>query len=740
MNRLLDVLHRVFGFNAFRKGQLEAITALLHHGRVLCIQPTGHGKSLLYQLPSCLLEGMTVVISPLLALMRDQIGHLHTRFHIPAASINSDQTDEENALSRQAAIAGNVRILFVSPEQLDHVDRFDFLCNLPIALFVVDEAHCISTWGHDFRPSYRQILPFIQALEQQNPSLKVLALTATADERVEKDLKAQLSTAHQSVHVLREEMDRPNIHLSVLQAPSIAAKLLLCELLLADLYRNNLKNREFGKKALQNLPAEQTTIVRAQDASEQANFEEKPTQPKTDFSGCFGIEGCGLIYAATRENTELVAEFLKNQGIAAIAYHAGLESEEKRKIQDAFLHDQYKIVAATTALGMGIDKANLRFIIHFDVPGSITAYYQEIGRCGRDGLKAQGILLYHPPDKKIQEHFIDAALPSPENFENVFHVVKNATEPPNLTAIKRATGLHPTRVTIVLAELIEQNILKKESLKGSQVYRSCTETLSLDLSRYTNQHLVKTQELTKMLSYAQESDLCRMAILRESLGDPSPPSCGRCDNCLQKLLTPSLSKDRLAHIEQWLQERPVPIAPSRTYRISAGYSILDGKLHSPLFIHFMKQRMLSEEIEETLLALLKKQALLLAQEHSLAAIIPVPSRTWKARDRVASALAEHLNIPVLSDLLSWDAIPQNRQGELLNNDQRQHNVHEHMKADTNATLPRGALLLLDDYIGSGASMKEAARAIRALSKDSKNALVPLTIAAIKWHLGKAGFV
>ena len=683
---ILAILHRVFGFNTFRKGQLEAITALLHHGRVLCIQPTGHGKSLLYQLPSCLLEGMTVVISPLLALMRDQIGHLHTRFHIPAASINSDQTVEENALSRQAAIAGNVRILFVSPEQLDHVDRFDFLCTLPIALFVVDEAHCISTWGHDFRPSYRQILPFIQALEQKNPSLKVLALTATADERVEKDLKAQLSSAHQSVHVLREEMDRPNIHLSVLHAPSIAAKLLLCEMLLTDL------------------------------------------------------EGCGLIYTATRENTELVAEFLKNQGITAIAYHAGLESEEKRKIQDAFLHDQYKIVAATTALGMGIDKANLRFIIHFDVPGSITAYYQEIGRCGRDGLKAQGILLYHPPDKKIQEHFIDAALPSPENFENVFHVVKTATEPPNLTAIKRATGLHPTRVTIVLAELIEQNILKKESLKGSQVYRPCTETLSLDLSRYTNQHLVKTQELTKMLSYAQESDLCRMAILRDSLGDLSPPSCGRCDNCLQKPLTPSLSKNRLAHIAQWLQERSVPIAPSRVYRISAGYSILDGKLHSPLFIHFMKQRMLSEEIEETLLALLKKQASLLAQEHSLTAIIPLPSRTWKARDRVASALAGHLNIPVLSDLLTWDVIPQNRQGELLNNDQRQHNVHEHMKADTSPTLPPGALLLLDDYIGSGASMKEAARAIRALSKDTKNVLVPLTVAAIKWHLGKAGFI
>ena len=490
MSSFDKILHEVFGFTSFRKGQREALEALFSTRAGLVHPVDRHGKSLLYQLPSCLLEGITLVISPLLALMRDQLGHLSTRFKIEAASINSDQTEEENALARSAAYEGKARILFISPEQIDHIDRFDFLSKLKISLFVVDEAHCISTWGHDFRPGYRQILHFIEALENKNPHLKVLALTATADERVEADLKRQLSTAKTPLHILREEMDRPNIHLSTLHAKSIAEKLLLCEMLLQR------------------------------------------------------FDGSGLIYTATRENAELVAEFLKNHHVKAIAYHAGLESEEKRKIQNAFVEDQYKVVAATTALGMGIDKANLRFIIHFDIPGSITSYYQEVGRCGRDGKKAEGILLYHVPDKKIQEYFIDAALPSSENFEQIFEAVKTAEEPPNLTAIKRVTGLHPTRVTIVLAELIEQGLLKKESLKGVQVYRCSSEALTIDLSRYTNQHLVKTEELNKMLAFAEEKDACRMALLRAALGDISPPPCGRCDNCLNVHAAPELEPSK----------------------------------------------------------------------------------------------------------------------------------------------------------------------------------------------------
>ncbi len=445
-DRFHTLLKEKFGMEDFRPGQQEAMQALLDKSRLLCIQPTGYGKSLLYQLPSCLLGGITLVISPLLALMRDQIDQLTNRFDIAAASFNSDQTDEENALAKSQVLEGKIQILFTSPEQLDHIDRFDFLLKLPITLLVIDEAHCISTWGHDFRPSYRQIMQFSQALQKLRPELKILGLTATADERVEKDIAKQLSTAS----VWREKMDRPNIHLSVMAVKGIGAKLALCESLLSKL------------------------------------------------------EGHGLIYCATRENAELVSEYLQKQGLSIVAYHAGLESEEKRTIQTGFTQNTYRVIAATTALGMGIDKKDLRFIIHFDMPGSITAYYQEVGRAGRDGLKADGILLYDPADRKVQDYFIDSALPKEEDFQAVLNAVTSSETPPNLTLIKRMTGLHPTRVTIVVAELLEQQFLIKESLKGVQVYKILPQNSPLDLSRYSTQHLVKTQELDKIIAYAEE--------------------------------------------------------------------------------------------------------------------------------------------------------------------------------------------------------------------------------------------
>jgi ATP-dependent DNA helicase RecQ len=673
------LLKQHFGFEEFRPGQLEAIQALLHSNRLLCIQPTGYGKSLLYQFPSCLLLGITLVISPLLALMRDQIEHLMHRFHIPAASLNSDQTEEENALAREQAQAGKIKILFVSPEQLDHIDRFNFLRTLPISLLVIDEAHCISTWGHDFRPSYRQILHFIQTIESASPEIKILGLTATADDRVEADIMRQLSSTSKPLHVLRESMDRPNIHLSVISTQGIASKLLLCKTLLSRL------------------------------------------------------EGTGLIYCATRENAELVAEYLQQQGLSTTAYHAGLTPEEKRKIQTAFSQNHYKVVSATSALGMGIDKGDLRFIIHFDIPGSITAYYQEVGRCGRDGSKAEGILLYDPADRKIQEYFIDAALPTAENFEAVRSFVYSAEAPPNLTKIKQATGLHPTRVTLILAELMEQQFLKKESLKGSQVYLPHLSPAALDLSRYTTQHLVKTEELQKMIAYAEPTTQCRMALLRKALGDQKTDNCGHCDACLKITEREKISAEALSRVQAWLSNRSIPIAETRTYRISAGLSLLDGRLRAPLFVRFMQQRAASETIDEELLVLLKKQASLLSP---IAAVVPLPSQTWKSRKRIAEELAKHLQVEVV-DILSWKTSPEKRQGELLNNDQRHQNVAQQMQAEPAAKIPEGTLLLLDDYIGSGATMKEAARALRQVTS---NPLVPFTIASIKWHLGKPGFV
>lgn len=656
---LNTLLNEKFGIREFRPGQKEAIETLMKEGRLLCIQPTGYGKSLIYQFTSCLLGGTTLVISPLLALMRDQIDQLTHRFQIAAASINSDQTEEENELVRSRA--ASYQILFTSPEQLDHVDRFEFFLNLPIHLLVIDEAHCISTWGHDFRPSYRHILQFSEALERKKPGLKILGLTATADERVEKDIAKQLNTQF----TWRDKMSRPNIRLSVIAAQSLAEKLAYCEQLLAKL------------------------------------------------------PGSGLIYCATRENTELVAEYL-----GLTAYHAGLEPEDKRAIQTNFSQNRCRALAATSAFGMGIDKKDLRFIIHFDIPGSITAYYQEVGRAGRDGQKAEGILLYDKADRKVQDYFIESSLPSLKDFSAILEAVKSAAEPPNLTSIKRLTGLHPTRVAIVVAELIEQNFLKKSSRKGVQVYQIDNASQSPNLSRYTTQHLVKTEELNKIITYAEQKESCRMALLCRALGDHHPAPCGHCDACTKEAPPPP---PNLSAPLAWLSNRIVPIAASKN--LSAGFSLFDGKLRSPLFIRFMRARATIPEADPEIIALLIKHL-----TTPISAIVPLPTNTWRAQAAYAQALANHLKVPLLP-LLTWHTPPEKRQGELLNNDQRSHNVHEKMQLT--GTVPPGALLLFDDYTGSGATLKEAAR---CLKKATSHPLIPVTIASLKWRLGQQGYI
>lgn len=674
---LLKTLHNQFGMESFRPGQAEAIETLFERKRLLCIQPTGYGKSLLYQLPSCLIGGITLVVSPLLALMRDQVDQLTERFHIKAASINSDQTEEENAKAKELASQGGVQILFAAPEQLDHIDRFQYLLSLPIKLLVIDEAHCISTWGHDFRPSYRRILDFCMALSELNPSLNILGLTATANERVEQDIVRQLSTKTAPLAIFREKMDRPNIHLSAIPAQGIAEKLGLCKALL-----------------------------------------EKQ-------------QGSGLIYAATRENAEMIAEYLAHEGISIAAYHAGLDPEEKRALQKAFTSSQYRAIAATTALGMGIDKKDLRFIIHFDIPGSITAYYQEVGRAGRDGNRAEGILLYDKADRAVQDYFIDSALPSEEDFKQVLEVVSKADAPLNLTGIKRATGLHPTRVTLVIAELIEQNFLSKTSVKGTQVYHNVDGGKSLNLSRYKTQHQVKTEELNKIIAYA-EGNQCRMEVLREALGDLEASACGRCDICLK--LKTIIPHDKEA-ANRWLKQRTLPIGEAKVHKISQGFSLFDGKMRSPEFIRFMRERASRKEGDEEILNLMSGKIERLALPVS--SIIAIPSRTWQARLSFAKALSEKLQIPLIEGILFFDSLPEKRQGDLLNNDQRAANVHEKMRALKTDLVPEGAILLLDDYVGSGSTIKEAARALR---KTLKNPIIPVTVAAVKWRLGQTGFI
>lgn len=684
---LRELLQTRFGFAQFRPGQEEAIRILLDGGRVLSIQPTGHGKSLLYQLPAVLLGGMTVVISPLLALMRDQLGHLRDRFGIPAASLNSDQTEEENAAARRAALGGELKILFIAPEQLDNLETQAFVARLPVDLLVVDEAHCISTWGHDFRPSYRQIVRAVRDFEARRPNLRVLGLTATADARTEADIARQLGAAgEEPLRVLRSPMDRPNIALAVAPVGDFGEKLAL----LADW-----------------LPR---------------------------------WEGSGILYCATRENTELTADYLRQQGLDVASYHAGYEPSRKRELQEKFIRGGFKAIAATNALGMGIDKPDVRFIAHVDVPGSITAYYQEVGRAGRDGRPARGVLLFDPRDSRIQEHFIRSAQPSAEEFDRVLACLAPDGEggSPNLTAVKTRSGLHPTKVTVILAELAEQGFAEKGLQGRRQVYRPTGAAGRPDLGRYERQHEVRTRELGAMLRYGRGEVTCLMHALRSALGDAESCPCGRCSRCAPER-APAAGGGATA-ARAWLLDRPVRIAGSARPAMSDGLALFDSEHRSRPFLEFMGQRAgddgeLRHEVRTRLAARLAR----LHAEHRFGAAVLVPSQTWSQREATGRFAAAELGIPLHADLLRWCRPPERRQGELRNNDQRRENVAGRMGASEELPPGTEAVVLVDDYTGSGATLKEA---VRALRKDAgfDGAIVPLTIAKVRWRIGAPGMI
>ncbi|MCP4693057.1 MAG: RecQ family ATP-dependent DNA helicase [Desulfobacterales bacterium] len=688
-------LREHFGFDSFRPGQKSAIETLMNERRVLCIQPTGYGKSLLYQAPSLWVDGITLVISPLLALMRDQLHHLNRRFKIPAGSINSDQTDEENAAARNAAARGAIRILFVAPEKLDNLETYRFLLGLNVGLMVVDEAHCISTWGHDFRPSYRQIVNAVHEFEKKNNDLRVLGLTATADRRVEADIAQQLTgPSGAPLKVLRISMDRPNIRLSVIPVDGPARKLEVLEKILGR------------------------------------------------------TEGSGILYCATREMTEIVASWLSERKLDVVSYHAGYEPGEKRKLQKAFMEGRYKAIAATNALGMGIDKPDIRFIVHVDAPGSITAYYQEVGRAGRDGLPAEGLLLFDEKDRRVQDHFIRSALPTREDFKTIYSWIEpdrnNAL--PTMMAIKVRSGLHPTRVTLVLAELVEQGLVEKVMVKRRQAYRKTEKKSPPDLSRYTNQNAVRKAELEALLRYGRLDKGCLMQTLRLALGDESAQPCGQCGLCAPGPFGADFLPREKGEGAQWLATRDTPILQTMRPKMAEGVALLNGDLRASLFIRFMQRRAaaangkphpsLSPELEK----MVAEKAAILGKKHRIGAIIPIPSRTWTQQKSTGELISQVLKAPVHFDLLAWQRPPSHRQGELLNNDQRRDNVRGKMHLTGHLpSLSGKAILLLDDYIGSGATIKEAVRVLRKPG-GVKEDIVPFTIARVRWRLGAKGMI
>lgn len=687
MTDLHALLKSRFGFEEFRPKQEESIKDLFQYRRILCIQPTGHGKSLLYQLPSLMLEGMTLVISPLLALVRDQHTQLRDRFQIAAAAINSDQTLEENDQIKEQARQGTYKILFIAPEQLDNLVTLEFLLSLPISLLVVDEAHCISTWGHDFRPSYRQIVSAVQKFEAQR-DLMVLGLTATADHKTEQDIAAQLSSpAGEPLKINRHSMDRPNLALSALAVNGVEEKL---------------------------------------------EYLEQKLRTSTGFA---------LLYCSTREQTEIVATYLQSKDLHVGSYHAGYSPDRKIELQRAMMQGTYQAIASTNALGMGIDKQDIRYVIHVDLPASITAYYQEVGRAGRDGKDAQGVLLFDRVDRKIQDYFISNAEPSESEFDSVLAAIQadlDGALPMEMT-IKVKTGLHPTKVKVILAELVEQGIVEKKLVGRRQVYSR----LKMDrpvLTRFVNQRQVRMAELDKIIQYGERKTACLMAMLRQALGDDMAVPCGRCSLCLKGAEAFVATAEKKQNTEQWLLNRDTILPEKRTHKVSAGLALFNGEVRTAPFISFMKNRSGDARLTEQVAEALRLKAQSAAQRKDVAAILVLPSNSWQQRVATGELLAELLGVPLFAEALFWSEHPEQRQGELHNNDQRKENVHGKMTiTQPTGGLPAGNLLLVDDYIGSGHTLSESCRVLRKEAAFTYE-IIPLLVARIRWKLGASGMI
>ncbi|MFB7948634.1 RecQ family ATP-dependent DNA helicase [Kitasatospora phosalacinea] len=475
--RLRQGAREVFGWERLRPQQLLAMEAVMERRDTLVVMPTGAGKSAVYQVPGLLIPGPTVVVSPLIALQRDQVQGLLRRAGTDAAAVNSANSGRENAAVWDRISEGDVDFLFLSPEQLAKDEVVEQLAAAGPALFVVDEAQCVSSWGHDFRPDYLRLGQVVDRIGRP----PVLALTASAAAPVRADIVARLGM--RDVREVVTGFDRPNIHLEVVPFRDAAVK--------------------------------RRAVV------ERAAAEPKP----------------GLVYAATRREAEEYAAELGQLGFDAAAYHAGLPATERAAVHDRFLAGELDVVVATSAFGMGIDKPDVRFVLHASVPGSLDAYYQEIGRAGRDGGPARAILAYRPQDLGLQRFFA-AGRPDPDTVTRVASALADHDGPVHPSDLRAETRLTASRLTAVV-NLLEQ--VGAVATTGDGDLAPTGDADPADAAREAvelgdAQQQLERSRVDMMRGYA-ESAGCRRRFLLGYFGQPREASdsgscaCGSCDRC-----------------------------------------------------------------------------------------------------------------------------------------------------------------------------------------------------------------
>ena len=469
--RARQQLREVFGYDEFLPGQAEIVASVLARRDTLAVLPTGGGKSVCYQLPALLLDGLTLVVSPLLALMKDQVDAL-TQNGVSAAAINSTVPREEQREILRRASGGDLRLLYVAPERFSDGRFIAAMRSVNVVLLAVDEAHCISQWGHDFRPSYRDL----GGVRADLGGPPIIALTATADPLVRGDIVGRLGLREPDMHVAG--FDRPNLRFH-------------------------------------------TARVRSQ--------KEKREQI-TELLGDLGSEASAIVYCATRKKVESLSKALRSRRIHCSPYHAGMPDEERVRIQNAFAHDRLRIIVATNAFGLGIDKPDVRLVIHHDLPESIEAYYQEAGRAGRDGDRAECVLYFAPRDRGLREFFIELDHPPASTVIEVYRALVRRGGQRALIDDLLDRDEETPGVNAAVHALVDSGLAQRQG-EFARALRLDGED-EIDLAGLEAHRAHATAKLDTMQSYAESATCLRARVLAYFGETDGRRTCGNCGPCL----------------------------------------------------------------------------------------------------------------------------------------------------------------------------------------------------------------
>ncbi|MCI0693286.1 RecQ family ATP-dependent DNA helicase [candidate division KSB1 bacterium] len=658
MNRELaeQKLHEIFGHAHFFDDQWRVIENLWRGERILLIEKTGFGKSLCYQFPATQFSGTTVVFSPLIALMRDQISYLRSK-NISAECINSEQETATNRAILERAKKGQLKVLYIAPERQEDQAWLEAIRRISLAMVVIDEAHCISIWGHDFRPAFRRIINLVRLLPKNFP---VLATTATATARVADDIIKQISG---DVRLVRGDLMRPNFRLAVIRVDSEDAKLAwLAEFL--------------------------------------------PLQ-----------KGTGIVYTGTRVNTELYANWLQHCGFSVVNYNAGLDAESRKKIEKGLQANRYQCVVSTNALGMGIDKPDLRFIVHTQMPASLIHYYQEIGRAGRDGLPSRIVLLYNLADKDLPLFFIKNSRPAANHYQRVITALRQA--PMNEFELMKTANLEGKQVQVILGDLVDQNIVREAQYEGRRKYELQHNAPALNIKIFEELRQFKLRELDGMIAYA-EAKSGGMKYLCSYLGDQAGQAS---DDCVRRRYVPSAAwKKRVKEFRA--SDYPVlevqDAASNLVNGVAAsyyGFSNIGAVIHRCKYQH--GGDFPDDLVQQTLQAC---RARFSKEKFDRLLHVP-PTESGDLVKNFAEKLSRYLAIPISHRLVK--SKPTQPQKVFQNSLLKRDNVKDAFTHEKPEEIAGASILLVDDIFDSGATIREIAKVLHGLGAIK---ITPLAIA------------